>query len=221
MVSPQIDDVTKLGPMRPLLAMVVVCGALCMAPLAVGGIIVTALAVTLAGATRRSAAPACTAGPGADVAAGIDAWIAHEVPASPLVGIGRTMVAEAAGSGPDPRLLAAIALQETRLGTAGGGPAVDNPFGLGPGLAFPSWAAAIALAVATLDTMHADGARTIAEIAVHWAPVGAANDPTGLNANWVGGVSHAYAALGGDPAGPVFGRVAVGPCGPGVTGGAS
>jgi len=194
----------------------VVCGAVCVAPLAVGGIIVTALAVTLAGASRTTVTAACSGtspgAPGSGPVGEIDAWVAREVPLSPLTGIGAAMVAGAAGSGLDPRLLAAIALQETRLGTAGGGPAVHNPFGLGPGLAFPNWAAAIALAVHTLESMHAAGARTIAEIAVHWAPVGAANDPTGLNANWVGGVSSAYAALGGNPAAPVFGSAAAATC---------
>ncbi len=194
----------------------VVCGAVCVAPLAFGGIIVTALAVTLAGAPPSTGRSACAAtapnGSPSVQADEIDAWIVREVPGSPMAGIGPAMVAEAAGTGLDPRLLAAIALQETRLGTAGGGPAVDNPLGLGPGLAFPSWAAAIALAVATLARMHAAGAQTIAEIAVHWAPVGATNDPTGLNANWVGGVSAAYAALGGDPAGPVFGHAAAVRC---------
>jgi hypothetical protein len=58
--------------------------------------------------------------------------------------------------------------------------------------------------------MHAGGATTIAEIGAHWAPIGAANDPAGLNANWVGGVAAAYAQLGGDPSGPVFGRAASG-----------
>jgi len=208
--------------MRTAVAILAVAGTVMAAPLALGGIIVTALAVTLAGAHTPETAVACAGRASAQPAAGaIDAWIARTVPGSPLRGLGATMVAGVAGSGLDPRLLAAIALQETRLGTAGGGPAVDNPFGLGPGLAFPSWAAAIALAVRTLWSMHAAGAQTIAQLAVHWAPVGAANDPTGLNANWVGGVSAAYAALGGNPAGPVFGRGPAKACGSAATGSAA
>jgi hypothetical protein len=194
--------------MRTAIVAILACGAVCVAPLAFGGIIVTALAVTLAGATGAVSVSPCSGtepvGLGSGLVGDIDGWVAREVPGSPLTGIGAALVAGAAGSGLDPRVLAAIALQETRLGTAGGGPAVHNPFGLGPGLAFPTWAAAIALAVHTLQSMHAAGAQTIAEIAVHWAPVGAANDPTGLNANWIGGVSAAYAALGGDPARAVF-----------------
>jgi hypothetical protein len=196
--------------MRSAIVVIAVCATVCAAPLVFGGIVVTALAATLTEASPTVAASACAAGGpvGSASAAGIDAWITREVPGSPLAGIGAAMVAGASGSGLDPRLLAAIALQETRLGTAGGGPAVYTPFGLGPGLAFPSWSAAIDLAVHTLAAMHAAGAQTIAEIARHWAPVGAANDPTGLNDNWAGGVAAAYAALGGDPAGRVFGLAA-------------
>jgi hypothetical protein len=175
-------------------------------PLALGGVVVVSVAATVAGATGAASGSTCAGGalsPGS-AARVIDAWIRREVPASPLAGIGPQMVAGVSGSGLDPRLLAAIAMQETRLGTAGGGPAVFNPFGLGPGLAFPNWGAAIHLAVATLATLHAGGAGTIAGIAVHWAPVGAANDPGGLNVNWVGGVGASYAQLGGDPSGPVF-----------------
>jgi len=202
--------------MKAAVAMLMVCGAVCGAPVLFGGIVMTAVAVTIAGAIPSTRTATCAdpaqAPSGAGLAAVIDAWIARRMPGSPLTGLGAAMVAGASGSGLDPRLLAAIALQETSLGTAGGGPAVHNPFGLGPGLAFPSWDAAIALAVRTLATMHAAGAQTIAGIAVHWAPLGASNDPTGLNANWVGGVSAAYAALGGNPAGPVFGRGAQRAC---------
>ena len=207
--------------MRVAVAIVGVCTAICIIPVLCGGIVVIALAVTIAGALPGRTTAACAtplqASAGHGVAKAIDAWIAWRMPGSPLKGLGSAMVAGASGTGLDPRLLAAIALQETSLGTAGGGPAVYNPFGLGPGLAFPNWAAGIGLAVRTLSAMHAGGARTIAEIAVHWAPVGAANDPSGLNPNWVGGVSAAYAALGGNPDGPVFGRAAASTCGP-VTG---
>ncbi len=206
-------------PLFVLAAFAVICGV----PVMLGGIVLTTLTATLAAAQPRASAPACTtAQPRAltgslAAARTIDAWIAAEVPTSPLIGLGPALVAGAAGSGLDPRLLAAIAMQETRLGTLGGGPAVHNPFGLGPGLAFASWQSAIALAVQTLEVMHDAGADTIAEIAVHWAPIGAANDPTNLNANWVGGVAAAYAQLGGDPSASVFGSrtaAGAGPSGP-------
>jgi hypothetical protein len=208
--------------MRTAVAILAVAGTVMAAPLALGGVIVTALAATLTRAHAQQTVVGCAGRlPAAGAAGAIDAWIARTVPGSPLRGLGAAMVAGVSGTGLDPRLLAAIALQETRLGTAGGGPAVDNPFGLGPGLAFPSWAAAIALAVRTLWSMHAAGAQTIAQVAVHWAPVGAANDPSGLNANWVGGVATAYAALGGNPSGSVFGHRSTTPCGATATGSAT
>jgi hypothetical protein len=199
--------------MRAGIVIVATALGIVVTPLTLGGVVVVAVAATVAGAPREPSGPACPEGalPTRNAAPVIDAWIRRAVPASPLGGIGVQMVAGATGSGLDPRLLAAIAMQETRLGTAGGGPAVFNPFGLGPGLAFPNWAAAIRMAVATLATMHAHGAWTIAGIAVHWAPVGASNDPGGLNDNWVGGVSAAYAQLGGDSNRPVFARGALHP----------
>jgi len=197
--------------MRPVIVITATALGIAAMPLALGGVVVVAVAATVAGATRPTSGSTCreAALPASGTARAIDAWIRREVPTSPLIGIGAEMVAGATGSGLDPRLLAAIAMQETSLGTAGGGPAVFNPFGLGPGLAFPNWASAIRMAVSTLATMHAGGAWTIVGIAVHWAPVGASNDPGGLNGNWVGGVSASYAQLGGDPSGPVFGRISV------------
>ena len=205
-------------PLRALAVLAVICGA----PLVLGGIVLTTVTATLAAAQPRASSPTCTTAQpralaGSRAAWTIDRWIAAEVPTSPLVGLGPTLVAGVAGSDLDPRLLAAIAMQETRLGTLGGGPTVHNPFGLGPGLAFASWRSAIALAVHTLEVMRDGGAETIAEIAVHWAPIGAANDPANLNANWVGGVAAVYAQLGGDPSASVFGSPTAGaprPAGP-------
>ena len=48
-----------------------------------------------------------------------------------------------------------------------------------------------------------EGRDTLATIGAKWAPLGAANDPGGLNANWTAGVGAYYAALGGDPARPI------------------
>ena len=71
-------------------------------------------------------------------------------------------------------------------------------------------------AVATLTQMHGTGAATIAELGAQWAPVGAANDPTGLNSGWVTGVAAAYASLGANPSTSVFApahaRVAAASC---------
>lgn len=186
--------------------------AVAVAPVALGGTVVITIAAVLSGADRPSATSICAAPGSVAVARGIDDWIAVRVPESPLRATGAQMTAAVAGTGLDPRLLAAIAMQETRLGTRGGGPAVFNPFGLGPQLAFPNWMAAMRLAVATLVGMHDAGAVTILQLGAHWAPVGAANDPTGLNSGWVAGVAASYASLGGDPAGSVFGPARVAAC---------
>jgi Peptidase family M23 len=135
----------------------------------------------------------------------LDAWMAKRVPGgAPLVGLGATFVSEAEAVDLDPRALVAIAAHESGLGTLGSGADRHNPFGLGPGMRFPSWERSIAFAAETLRSGYLDqGLTTLPEIAAKWAPAGAANDPTGLNSNWVRGVGAAYAELGGDPAGPV------------------
>lgn len=136
--------------------------------------------------------------------AAIDAYLAQR--GSPLAGLGATFAARAAAVGLDPRLLVAIAGSETAFGTHGPAQGIQNPFGLGPGIAYPSWADAIAAAARTLggQLYRGVGLVTIAQISTRWAPVGAANDPTGLNVNWTANVSRFYAELGGDPAAPVF-----------------
>jgi hypothetical protein len=137
-------------------------------------------------------------------AAGLDAWMASQVPASPLVGLGGAFVASGVANGLDPRLLVAIARQESVLGTAGGGATIHNAFGWGPHIPFRSWEENIATVAGGLARGYiAEGRTTIPAIGAKWAPVGAANDPNGLNAHWVRGVAGFYADLGGDPAGAV------------------
>lgn len=136
-------------------------------------------------------------------AAGIDAML--ERAGSPLAGEGATFVAEATAAGLDPRALVAIAAHETILATYVPSQAIHNPFGLGPGIAFASDAQAIARAARTLgDYYLAEGRTTLSSIGAKWAPIGVANDPTNLNANWTAGVGAYYAALGGDPGRPVL-----------------
>ena len=43
------------------------------------------------------------------------------------------------------------------------------------------------------------GRTQIGEIGKVYAPSGAANDPTGLNAHWAGGVARNFSNFGGDP----------------------
>jgi hypothetical protein len=136
-------------------------------------------------------------------AAGIDAML--ERAASPLAGEGATFVEAASAEGLDPRALVAIAAHETMLETYVPSQAIRNAFGLGPGIAFASEEAAIRRAAATLGAYYlAEGRTTLGAIGAKWAPLGAANDPGGLNAHWEDGVGTYYAALGGDPARPVL-----------------
>lgn len=131
-------------------------------------------------------------------AAGIDAVLT--VAGSPLAGQGATFVNSAAAVGLDPRALVAIAGHETILQTYVPAQGIHNAFGIGPGRAFATDAEAIAFA-ADLLARHYVGEqrRTLADISSKWAPVGATNDPTNLNANWTAGVGALYARLGGNP----------------------
>ena len=105
---------------------------------------------------------------------------------------------------PLPVAQAAITAQETMLQTYGPAHEIHNAFGLGPGIVFPDEAAAITMAARTLGNYAADGLTTIRAISGRWAPVGASNDPRGLNAGWSDGVGTFFAALGGDPMLPVL-----------------
>ena len=100
----------------------------------------------------------------------------------------------------------AISGAETSFATYGPSQAIHNPFGLGPGREYPTWAHSIAAAASNLagPIYRGDGRLTIPAIQLRWAPLGAANDPTGLNSTWTRNVSRYYAELGGDPSGTVF-----------------
>lgn len=171
-------------------------------PGAVVVITLSALAPGAMSAGKASADSPLTCVAPAD-AAGIDAILRRA--GSPLAGDGATFVSEGVAAGIDPRLLIAIASHETRLETYPPARAIKNPFGLGPGMEFASETAAIASASRILGAYYVEEGRIrISTIGPKWAPIGAANDPKGLNKNWVGGVSAAYAALGGDPTRPVL-----------------
>jgi hypothetical protein len=151
-------------------------------------------------------------------AAGLDAMLARA--GSPLAGDGATFVSEGLAAGVDPRALVAIAAHETMLETYGPAQAIRNPFGLGPGMAFADERDAIAFAARTLAGHYLpEGRDTMATIGAKWAPLGAANDPAGLNGHWTAGVGAYYAALGGDPARPV--RTTSQDVGPACAGGTS
>lgn len=119
---------------------------------------------------------------------------------SPLAGDGATFVEAASAVDLDPRALVAIAAHETILATYGPSQAIHNPFGLGPGMSFATYADAIRFAASTLRDGYLDEGRlTLGPIGSKWAPVGATNDPGNLNAAWEAGVGGYYERLGGDP----------------------
>lgn len=162
------------------------------------------------GQTLQERMPVVT-GDDAALAARIDAYLASK--ASPLTGQGAAFVAEARRVGLDPRFLVAIAGSETSFGTYGPSQAIHNPFGMGPGLSYPSWADAIAAAATNLSgaLYLGDGRVTISSIQQRWAPHGAANDPSNLNVNWTRNVGLYFGEQGGDPAAPVFTAAATPP----------
>lgn len=135
-------------------------------------------------------------------AAGIDRVLTEA--GSPLAGQGSTFVTAAASVGIDPRLVVAISGHETVFMTYGPAKVINNPFGIGPGHVYATSAEAIQAAATLLAEGYVgQGRTTLAAISAKYAPVGASNDPSNLNANWVSGVGTLYARLGGNPDAPV------------------
>jgi len=140
----------------------------------------------------------------ANLAGRLDAYLASK--GSPLAGHGAAFVYQSTAVGLDPRLLVAISGAETSFGTYRPSQTIHNPFGMGPGIVYPSWDDAIAAAARNLggSLYKGSGLVTIAQIQRRWAPLGATNDPEQLNSNWYRNVSRYYAEVGGDPNGSVF-----------------
>lgn len=157
------------------------------------------------GATASAAPPVALGSPeAAQMAARIDEWIARKNPDSPLKGYGAVFVREGLANGIDPRALAAIARAESGLGSDPGARSINNAFGWGPHRPFASWEENIATVAAGLKKGYLDeGLVTLPQIQQKYCPVGAANDPTGLNSNWLRNTTLLYAELGGDPNGSV------------------
>ena len=140
----------------------------------------------------------------ANLAGQLDTYLTGK--GSPLAGRGAVFVYQALAVGLDPRLLVAISGAETSFGTYGPSQGIHNPFGLGPGIVYPTWDDAIAAAARNLggSLYKGSGLVTIVQIQGRWAPLGATNDPSQLNSNWYRNVSRYYAELGGDANGSVF-----------------
>lgn len=116
---------------------------------------------------------------------------------SPMAGLGAVFVQAGKRNGVDPRLLVAISGAESDFGR-NIKPGTNNPFGWGPHIPFGSFGEAIDTVARGLRKGYLDEGRTsIPAIGEKWAPGGAANDPTNLNANWAGNVSKFYSELGG------------------------
>lgn len=111
--------------------------------------------------------------------------------------------------GVDPKALAAIAMHETGNGTSPAFLKKNNAMGIsnskGP-VAMESVEQSIDKMASLLGNAQGGPYRDtdqISEIAGKYAPVGAGNDPRGLNKFWTDGVASNYRALGGDPSAPV------------------
>lgn len=128
-------------------------------------------------------------------------WDAAFAQAGVLSDKGDTFLEIATKQGIDPVLFAAISFNETAWGTSNAVISRNNPGGLmdSNGL----------MTFATLDegleamglTLHnrivVDGLDTIEKLGAVYCPIGAANDPTGMNARWIPTVHSIVNKLGG------------------------
>lgn len=133
------------------------------------------------------------------LAADIDTYLAGK--GSPMAGQGAAFVASGSRWGVDPRLLVAIAGGESSFGQITCAPFNAWGWGCPNGpYRFTSWADGIEAVTRGLRTGYlAEGRTTVAAIHAKYAPIGAGNDPTGLNNNWTINVSRFLTELGGDP----------------------
>jgi hypothetical protein len=133
-------------------------------------------------------------------AAAIDAYLASK--GSPMVGQGAAFMASGMRWQVDPRLLVAIAGAESSFGQITCGP--NNAWGWAcpnDPADFATWAAGIDTVTEGLRRYYLDEGRTsVSLIQQKYCPVGAANDPTGLNNHWTTNVTKFLVELGGNPA---------------------
>ena len=114
-------------------------------------------------------------------------------------------IEEGLKNGIDPRFLAAVSMHETAGGKSSAFRNKNNAMGVsdsrGP-IEFGDASDSVrqmARLLASTSSGPYKNAKTIAEIASIYAPVGAENDPGNLNSSWTAGVSKYYKQLGGNP----------------------
>lgn len=120
-----------------------------------------------------------------------------------FTGMGLDFQAIATSNSVDPVLLASIAFLETTHGTSDLVRNKNNPGGLydssrGEFYSFPTLQAGLEMMASTLYRLYiSQGLVTISQIGAKYAPIGAENDPTNLNMNWVPTVTSIANDLGG------------------------
>lgn len=120
----------------------------------------------------------------ADLARQIDNYLRKK--GSPLAGYGRTFVQAGQKYGVDPRVIVAISGGESSFGKYGPAQRIHNAWGWGPHIPFGSWEQGINAVTKGLASGYiGQGLDTFGEIQRKWAPLGAGNDPTNLNSNWL------------------------------------
>ena len=153
---------------------------------------------TLVSSAGSSSPYVAAAGPPS--AAGIDAYLASK--GSPMTGQGAAFMASGVRWQVDPRLLVAIAGAESSFGQVTCGP--NNAWGWAcpnDPADFATWAAGIDTVTRGLRSYYLDEGRTsVSLIQQKYCPVGAANDPTGLNSHWSQNVTKFLLEQGGNPA---------------------
>ncbi|KIL77080.1 hypothetical protein A4244_14545 [Bacillus badius] len=132
-------------------------------------------------------------------------WDSVFATAGKLNGTQNTIVRLAKEHGIDPVLFAAIALHETGFGTSNAVVNKNNPGGLmDPKTGsrklyiFPTLEDGLAAMARTLhNRIIKDGLNTVEKLGSVYAPLGAANDPNGLNRHWVPRIKEYAGNLGG------------------------
>jgi hypothetical protein len=118
-----------------------------------------------------------------------------------LKGAGDVFVAAGQKYNINPALLAAISMHETGNGTSRAANERNNIAGMMGANGLKSYSSVeesiLDMARNLRQNYFDEGKQTIAEIGAKYAPVGAENDPTHLNEDWVNGVSHFFGMLNG------------------------